>query len=280
VQGITGAQGSTGTQGTTGNTGAQGVQGTQGIQSPQGTTGSQGTTGTQGTTGAQGTTGTTGSQGVQGLQGVIGDDGFVAQPTAPANTSLLWLNTDEPAAAPARALQLKFPSGAYVRTPHSGATSFQPMGLNITYYTPIYIPDTTTVDRITMRTGTGFNGTGAYRLGIYNNSVSDTPGTVLLDAGTVSATAATTNYEITISQSLSAGFYWLAFNCTSLPAGSNSIVNISSSSTITNLFNFTTSPTGSFIAGLTESVNVSSGFSTAGTLTNTTPLFLVWLRVA
>jgi hypothetical protein len=36
---------------------------------------------------------------LQGLQGIIGDDGFVAQPTAPANTSLLWLNTAVPATA-------------------------------------------------------------------------------------------------------------------------------------------------------------------------------------
>ena len=38
-----------------------------------------------------------GKQGPQGLQGVTGDDGFIAQATPPANTSLLWLDTDEPA---------------------------------------------------------------------------------------------------------------------------------------------------------------------------------------
>jgi hypothetical protein len=64
-----------------------------GVQGVQGTTGSQGTQGLQGRQGLQGTTG------IQGLQGITGDDGFVAQDSAPANTSLLWLDTDEVAVA-------------------------------------------------------------------------------------------------------------------------------------------------------------------------------------
>jgi hypothetical protein len=74
---------------------AQGIQGLSGSQGIMGSQGTQGLSGTQGIAGLQGTVGT---QGIQGIQGIIGDDGFVAQPTAPANTSLLWLNTDEPAA--------------------------------------------------------------------------------------------------------------------------------------------------------------------------------------
>lgn len=88
-----------GTQGTTGAQGTQGVQGSNGTQGTQGTLGTQGTQGTTGSAGAQGSTGVQGSQGSQGLQGSVGDDGFIAQPSAPTNTSLLWLDTDEPAVA-------------------------------------------------------------------------------------------------------------------------------------------------------------------------------------
>ena len=106
TQGLTGSQGITGLQGTTGLQGNIGLQGTVGQTGSQGLTGSQGTTGntgSQGITGSQGTTGNTGSQGItgtqgiQGIQGIIGDDGFVAQTSAPENTGLLWLDTDEPA---------------------------------------------------------------------------------------------------------------------------------------------------------------------------------------
>jgi hypothetical protein len=46
------------------------------------------------------------------------------------------------------------------------------------------------------------------RLGIYSNN-NGVPGTLLLDAGAISLTA-TGDREITISQSLSPGWYWLA----------------------------------------------------------------------
>jgi hypothetical protein len=121
------------------------------------------------------------------------------------------------------------------------------------------------------------------RLGIYNASSStDLPSTVLLDAGTISATATNTNYEITISQTLSAGIYWLAANgisvsgtCTFLRTGNTSNAfpvigdGYSSPSTVN-----------SQTAGFTESVNATSGFATAGTLTASNTPMVVWLKVA
>lgn len=82
---------------------------------------------------------------------------------------------------------------------------------NRSHYIPIFVINTTTFDRIAIRTGSTFSGTAVVRLGIYNDNIG-VPSTVVLDAGTVSATAANTVYEITISQSLSPGTYWLAFN--------------------------------------------------------------------
>jgi len=78
-----------------------------------------------------------------------------------------------------------------------------------TCYTPIYLP-ACTLDRITVRTQS-WSGTYTVRLGIYNNS-NGKPGTLLLDAGTVSANAANSDFSITISQVMTAGWYWLAAN--------------------------------------------------------------------
>lgn len=78
-----------------------------------------------------------------------------------------------------------------------------------TCYTPIYLPSCT-LDRLTVRTQS-WSGNYTVRLGIYNNS-NGKPSTVLLDAGTVSATAANTDYSVTINQAVSAGWYWLAAN--------------------------------------------------------------------
>jgi len=79
-----------------------------------------------------------------------------------------------------------------------------------TYYEPIYISATTTIDRLAIQTASSFVGSATVRLGIYNET-GGLPSTLLLDAGTVAPTAASTNYEITISQSLSPGFYFVAF---------------------------------------------------------------------
>ena len=92
VPGPTGATGPTGPAGATGPTGPTGAASTV-----PGPTGATGPTGPAGATGPVGATGATGPTGVTGSTGPTGDDGFVAQTTAPTNTGLLWLDTDETA---------------------------------------------------------------------------------------------------------------------------------------------------------------------------------------
>lgn len=87
-------------------------------------------------------------------------------------------------------------------------SSTQPTA-NRVFYTPFYITGTKTFDRIAIRTGTSFSGTATIRLGVYNN-LDGAPSTVKFDAGTVLCTAANTQYDITISQTLTAGWYWFA----------------------------------------------------------------------
>jgi hypothetical protein len=98
--------------------------------------------------------------------------------------------------------------------------------VNTTYYTPFFVPVTTTFDRIAIRTGSTFSGTAVARLGIYNSS-GGKPSTVVLDAGTVSATALSTSYTITISQQLTPGLYWLAAN-TQTAATTNVFLGVAS----------------------------------------------------
>jgi len=104
---------------------------------------------------------------------------------------------------------LGFQLGDYHGPPTGGVS--RTANIQRTYYIPFYVPQDRTIDRIACRTSTPFPSATTVRLGIYNNELGK-PTTVLLDAGTVSCTVALTTYEITISQKLETGWYWLAFN--------------------------------------------------------------------
>lgn len=100
-------------------------------------------------------------------------------------------------------------SGAYYGTPFvSVATGTVSVVGNLTL-TPIYVPATTTFDRISINAGSPVTNPTSVRLGIYDN-LAGKPNNLSLDAGVVSVTTANTGYEITISKSLTAGWYWLA----------------------------------------------------------------------
>ena len=98
-------------------------------------------------------------------------------------------------------------SGSYFRTPanQTGGSSFT---TNLLYFTPIEIGGGITVTRIVINTSTVVT-SGNIRLGIYGSDTDGLPGSLILDAGTVAATAGAV-YQITISQVLNAGRYWLA----------------------------------------------------------------------
>lgn len=166
----------------------------------------------------------------------------------------------------------------YYRTPTTNTLSSATYTIGTTFFTPIFIPVSGSYDRIAMRSGSTFAGTGTVRLGIYDNT-SDRPSTVELDAGTVSVTAANTNYEITISKTLNVGWYWLALNC-QVAGTTNAIGSFANSAAAINPLMGTATPTGNFTVGFTETATVTSGFATAGTLTPRTDPAVVWLRKA
>ena len=166
----------------------------------------------------------------------------------------------------------------YYRASTAGTAAFTAIE-NQTDYTPIWLPDCT-LDRIACRTSASFaSGPATVRLGIYQNAADNKPGNLLLDAGTVSATAANTAFEITISQVITEGIYWLAFN-TQSTAGTNSFFgrnnNLGNANPLIGAGE--SSPNANLIAGFTQS-GVTGAFANAGTLTAAVSVALAWVRI-
>ena len=166
--------------------------------------------------------------------------------------------------------------GAWYTLPFIGINNNSGVVVNSTRFLPFYVNKTTTFDRIGIRSGTGFSGTATVRLGIYNTT-SGQPGTVKLDAGTVSVTSSDTAYNITISQSLDAGWYWLAANTTSAATANNYLF------LTTNAYGGyigSSAPENLVYSGYTQAVNVSTGFATATSLFPANSTLAVFLRAA
>lgn len=177
--------------------GRPGPQGDTGPQGPQGAGGAQGATGAQGVTGPIGPQGPTGAQGAIGPQGAQGAQG--------------------PQGATGTVASDGFRAAEYYAPWRLGTRNFT-LVEDRTYFQLIYVQESMSVDRICIRTS-GFSGSSDFRLGVYNNA-NGKPTTVLFDAGVVNATANNTTYEITISQTLAAGWYWAAVNCQTITSGS------------------------------------------------------------
>ncbi len=139
----------------------------------------------------------------------VGSNDQVLTADSTAATGMKWA---APAASGAEPLLSLEASGYYIGRTLTTTASTVFITVARTYYIPIYLP-AATYDRITMRSGE-YAGASTIRMGLYNASATTgLPTTVIFDAGTVSLTAANTNYEVTISQTLNAGYYYLAINC-------------------------------------------------------------------
>jgi hypothetical protein len=192
--------------------------GAQGIQGPAGATGATGATGAQGPSGVIAVTapitnsGTSTSANIGISAGSTSAAGALQLTDSVSSTSTITAATPN-AVKTAYDIgfikSLDWISSRYYRTFQDTATTTA--AEDATYYTPIFVPSTCTVDRLAITTAGTFTGTASVRLGIYGNTNS-APDQLILDAGTVSATAASSSYTITINQSLSAGIYWLAVN--------------------------------------------------------------------
>jgi hypothetical protein len=150
--------------------------------------------------------------------GPTGPTGPAGQPGTPGEPG--------PAGSAATSPSLEWVSGESYRTPTTSLSTIQPV-LNRTYFTPHFVPATTSIDQITIFTDSGFSGTSSIRLGIYADNGGE-PGDLILDAGLLSATAELTGYTKTISQTLDAGVYWMAINVQA-QSGISNIISITNS---------------------------------------------------
>jgi hypothetical protein len=179
---------------------------------------------------------------------------------------------------------LKMLSGWYYKSPSQDTTTNQLT--NKTHWQPFLVSETTTFDRIAIRTSSATwtaTNTATIRLGIFNDN-NGFPSTVALDAGTVNPSANNTTYEITINQTLSPGIYWLAFNIIS-PSNTGSYQGNTSTS-------FNNMPVAKILLGtirpivaFTYTQNVTDGFISAPEFSNNSvdgllSTVTVFLRVA
>lgn len=105
--------------------------------------------------------------------------------------------------------QLKYRSG-YWYEPRIGSTIVtNTYTINRLFYYPLFIQENISLDRLGAECTTAV-ASSTFRLGLYNSDTNGVPSTLILDAGTID-TSTTGLKSITISQTLSAGFYFLAF---------------------------------------------------------------------
>jgi hypothetical protein len=166
-------------------------------------------------------------------------------------------------------------TGTWIR-PYMTAIASATNPATTTAYVPIFLP-TCSLDRIGMRSGGTVTTSGNTRLGLYNiSATTGKPSTVVFDAGVVNVTATNTNYTITISQSINAGWYYLAFNTQTgsyTRSGTTDILPYFGNTQ-------TTFDSTSAFTYFTES-GITGAFATAGTVTETSGAKpLIGVRVA
>jgi hypothetical protein len=143
-----------------------------------------------------------------------------------------------------------------------------------TYYVPIFLP-TVSIDRIAVTSGQSFTSAGNTRLGLYNaSSTTGKPTTLVFDAGTVNVTENGTDFAITISQNITANWYYLAVN------RQGGTYDIKGTVAITGLNTVASTLTGASMKGYSEASIPGALPATVGTLTvNTTRNPIAGVRI-
>lgn len=131
----------------------------------------------------------------------VGSDGAILGADSSQSDGLRW----EDHALPPALVPL---TGEYVGPIISGNQNQTGVNQEV-WYVPVRLAAAKTYDRISIVTVTAAGTTGTARLGLYKGNTGR-PGALVFDAGTVSIITTTGAKEITISQAVPRGFYFLA----------------------------------------------------------------------
>jgi hypothetical protein len=154
------------------------------------------------------------------------------------------------------------------------------LGASELNFNPFFVASSATYDQISVATASSFSGSGVVRLGIYDDN-GGLPGNLVLDAGTVSATAASTVYTITISQTLSAGMYFLCVVSQTQATTNNYIVGNTNTTLLSPIMvGFPLAFSASVQLGFRETGVSGALPSSAGTITRTSSAVKMQMRVA
>lgn len=113
-----------------------------------------------------------------------------------------------------------FVSGRYYTMPTGAAASTFLLVENTIYYQPLYVPKSTAFDRLGFDISTGAGAAqNEVRTAIYKTT-GGKPGALVVDNGRTVIGTGTGNINVTIAQTLVAGWYWLAVIANRAPSGS------------------------------------------------------------
>jgi hypothetical protein len=214
VQGAPGNAGGVAPTGPTGMSGAVGGAGGTGSTGPIGAAGDAGATGNTGLTGPGGTAGPTGSTGSTGSQGVAGATGNTG-PTGPTGP------TSATGATGGQLFPLpNYTAGAFYDGLGSlwccpGSIVNATTGVTGSLYLcPFPVTSTFTIDKLSVNIviAGGGGATSFYNLGIYSNSASNRPSTLLAICGGSNTTSVGNIYlPLGTNLQLTPGVYWFAY---------------------------------------------------------------------
>ena len=203
--------------------------------------------------------------------GTAGTSGQVLT-SAGAGSSPTWSTPSSGGTAYVNIPWTGFKSGNYYYSQGGGVSNATPT-LNLMTLLPFSLSITTTFTKISIYVNT-LSATGNIRLGIYNTGSDGLPSSLLLDAGLVD-TQSTGLRTITISQSLSAGNYWLAAS----PQTATTAMTCKGTTGYVAGVPFLTSPANASIAGYGVSGISGSLPNPVGTIAKATSPIEVYLQL-
>ena len=155
----------------------------------------------------------------------------------------------------------------YTYSPNSSTTSAT-LGNGTLRLVPWFVPNAVTITRIGAEvTSTGEAGS-KYRIGIYADDGTGTPGALVLDAGQIAGDSATVQ-ELTVSQTLAPGLYWVGGAVQSAPTTQPTMRTGTATPPLHALPNGTTTPTAGQSTFGFQQTGVSGAFSTFSWTTGT-----------